>query len=38
MIVAGDFNRERDRQTFEFLRCGHIEEPAETKKPLRRTG
>jgi hypothetical protein len=29
--VAKDFDLDRERQTFECLRCGHVEEPKQTK-------
>jgi transposase-like protein len=38
MIVTKGFDREPDHQTFECLRCGHVEAPQPLQQPRRRTG
>jgi Zn ribbon nucleic-acid-binding protein len=38
MIVTQGFDREQDHQTFECLRCGHVEAPQPLQQSRRRTG
>ena len=35
MIVVAGFDRDCERQTFECLRCGHVETPAMMKQQRR---
>jgi hypothetical protein len=36
-IVAEGSGLDRESEIFQCLRCGYLEAPADTKKPLRRT-
>jgi hypothetical protein len=38
MIAVEGFGFARESQIFARLRCGHVEGPAETEKPLHRRG
>jgi hypothetical protein len=38
MVVSNGFGLDRDVQTFECLRCGHIELPTSKRQPIRKIG